>query len=97
MKWIGEIPSHWKVNKIRSLFRERREKVSDKNWPALSVAKNGILPQLETAVKTDNGDNRKKVCKGDFVVNIQRRDIQYHWCGYESSQSNGLGPPRTCI
>ena len=67
--WIGMIPEHWEVKKIRSCFSERREKVSDKDFDPLSVSKMGITPQLETAVKTDNGDNRKKVCKGDFVVN----------------------------
>ena len=67
--WIGMIPEHWEVSKINSLFKERREKVSDKVFSPLSVSKQGITPQLETAVKTDNGDNRKKVCKGDFVVN----------------------------
>lgn len=69
ISWIGEIPEHWEVKKIESLFVERREKVSDKDYPALSVSKQGITPQLDTAVKTDNGDNRKKVCKNDFVVN----------------------------
>ena len=69
ISWIGEIPEHWEVKKIGSLFVERREKVSDKEFPALSVSKQGVTPQLDTAVKTDNGDNRKKVCKNDFVVN----------------------------
>lgn len=69
ISWIGKIPEHWEVKKIGSLFVERREKVSDKDYPALSVSKQGITPQLDTAVKTDNGDNRKKVCKNDFVVN----------------------------
>ncbi len=69
ISWIGLIPEHWEVKKIGSLFIERREKVSDKDYPALSVSKQGVTPQLETAVKTDNGDNRKKVCKDDFVVN----------------------------
>lgn len=69
VSWIGEIPEHWEVKKIGSLFVERREKVSDKDYPPLSVSKQGITPQLDTAVKTDNGDNRKKVCKNDFVVN----------------------------
>ena len=69
ISWIGMIPEHWEAKKIGSLFIERREKVSDKDYPALSVSKQGITPQLETAVKTDNGDNRKKVCKNDFVVN----------------------------
>ena len=52
-----------------SYFKERREKVSDKDFPALSVTKNGIVPQLDTAAKTDDGVNRKKVCQGDFVIN----------------------------
>lgn len=69
IQWIGQVPSHWEVKKIRTYFRERREKVSDKDFAPLSVSKIGVTPQLETAVKTDNGDNRKKVCKGDFVVN----------------------------
>lgn len=60
VKWIGMIPEHWKVNKIRSHFKERRVKVSDKDFQALSVAKIGIVPQLEDACKTDNGDNRKQ-------------------------------------
>ena len=29
----------------------------------------GILPQLETAAKTNDGDNRKLVRKGDFAIN----------------------------
>lgn len=67
--WIGMIPEHWETTKINSVFKERREKVSDKIYPPLSVSKQGITPQLESAVKTDNGDNRKKVNEGDFVVN----------------------------
>lgn len=69
ISWIGEIPKHWEVKKIGTLFVERKEKVSDKEYPALSVSKQGVTPQLENAVKTDNGDNRKKVCTNDFVVN----------------------------
>lgn len=69
MQWLKEIPSHWEERKISSLFRERRVKVSDKDYQPLSISKIGITPQLETAVKTDNGDNRKLVLKGDFVVN----------------------------
>ncbi len=29
----------------------------------------GVVPQLDTAVKTDNGDNRKLIRKGDFAIN----------------------------
>ncbi len=67
--WIGEIPEHWGIVKVSAVFSERREKVSDKEFVPLSVSKTGVTLQLESAVKTDNGDNRKKVCVGDFVVN----------------------------
>ena len=43
--------------------------VSDKDYPPLSVTKDGILPQLDTAVKTLYGDKRKLVLQGDYVVN----------------------------
>lgn len=67
--WIGMIPAHWEVTKIRTLYAERTQKVSDKDFEPLSVSKQGVTLQLEGAVKTDNGDNRKLVRKGDFVVN----------------------------
>lgn len=67
--WLTELPSHWECKKIGSLFSERKTKVSDKDFRPLSVAKIGVVPQLETAVKTDAGDNRKLVRAGDFVIN----------------------------
>lgn len=67
--WLGELPAHWECKKIGSLFSERKEKVSDKDYAPLSVTKMGILPQLEHAAKTSDGDNRKLVCAGDFVIN----------------------------
>lgn len=67
--WLTELPSHWDCKKIGSLFSERKTKVSDKDFQPLSVAKIGVVPQLETAVKTDAGDNRKLVRAGDFVIN----------------------------
>lgn len=68
-KWITAIPVSWDMQKIGALFVQRKEKVSDKDFAPISVTKNGILPQLATAAKTDDGDNRKKVCVGDFVIN----------------------------
>ena len=35
----------------------------------LSVTMNGIVPQLETAAKTNAHDDRKLVRKGDFAIN----------------------------
>lgn len=69
VNWLGEIPEHWEVSKLRKHFIPRIQKVSDKDYEPLSVTKDGILPQLDTACKTDNGENRKLVRKGDYVVN----------------------------
>lgn len=68
-EWLGNIPADWKVSKIGTLYTLRNEKVSDKDYPPLSVTMRGILPQLENAAKTDNGDNRKLVRVGDFAIN----------------------------
>lgn len=67
--WIGEIPEHWECKRLGTWFTERREKVSDKDFEPLSVTKNGIVSQLETAAKSNDGDNRKGVYSGDFVIN----------------------------
>ena len=67
--WLNSIPDHWESHKIRELFVERSEKVSDKDYSPLSVSKAGVVPQIATVAKTNNGDNRKLVRKGDFVIN----------------------------
>ena len=69
ISWIPQIPNHWNLMKVNALFQERKCKVSDKVFSPLSVTKKGILPQLEHAAKTNNGDNRKLVKAGDFVIN----------------------------
>ena len=49
IEWIGEIPEGWEIGQIGQLYSERRTKVSDKDYPPLSVTMKGILPQLSTA------------------------------------------------
>ena len=67
--WIGKIPATWDISKIGTLYTQRNERVSDRDYPPLSVTMKGILPQLATAAKTDDGDNRKLVRVGDFAIN----------------------------
>ena len=69
IEWIGAIPQDWQLSKIGSLYTQRNEKVSDNDYQPLSVTMQGILPQLATAAKTDDGDNRKLVRAGDFAIN----------------------------
>ena len=100
IEWIGQIPREWNVSKIGNLYHVRNEKVSDKDYPPLSVTMNGIVPQLETAAKTNNGDNRKLVCKGDFAINS--RSDRRGSCGvsqYDGSVSliNTILTPKTAM
>ena len=67
--WIGNIPEHWEVKKLGHLYIPRNEKVSDQDYPALSVTMQGVLLQLENVAKTNDGDNRKLVKIGDFAIN----------------------------
>lgn len=69
IEWIGEIPETWDIVRIGSQYTERRTKVSDTEYPPLSVTMKGIMPQLATAAKTDAHDDRKLVCVGDFAIN----------------------------
>ena len=67
--WLGKIPQEWESIRIGSLYDARNEKVSDTDYAALSVTMKGIVPQLDSVAKSNDSDNRKLVCKGDFVIN----------------------------
>ena len=80
--WLKEIPVDWQVSQIGSLYTLRNERVSDKDFPPLSVTMKGVVPQLATAAKTDDGDNRKLVRVGDFAINS--RSDRRGSCGISS-------------
>lgn len=67
--WLGEIPASWDIARIGSFYKLRNTKVSDADYSPLSVTNKGVVPQLETAAKTNAHDDRKLVKKGDFAIN----------------------------
>ena len=87
--WLPEIPEHWEMSKVNSHFKQRNEKVSDKDYPALSVSKQGVTPQLaNVALSNAEGSSRKLVKVGDYAVNS--RSDRKGSCGvskYEGSVS----------
>ncbi len=99
VEWIGKIPDDWDCRPISTLYDSRNEKVSEKDFPALSVTMQGIVPQLETAAKSNDTENRKLVKKGDFAINS--RSDRRGSCGisdYDGSVSlitNVLKPKNT--
>jgi type I restriction enzyme S subunit len=58
VEWIGEIPKTWNISKINQLYVPRNTKVGDFDYQPLSVTMQGILPQLETAAKTNAHDSK---------------------------------------
>lgn len=98
--WIGQIPSNWAIGRIGGLYELRTQKVSDKDYMPLSVTMKGVLPQLDTVAKTNDGDNRKLVRKGDFAINS--RSDRRGSCGisnYDGSVSliNTILKPRNIM
>lgn len=69
VEWIGMIPDGWTLGRIGELYSERNQKVSDVDYPPLSVTMQGVLPQLANVAKTDAHDDRKLVRCGDFAIN----------------------------
>ena len=87
IEWIGEIPVEWTLSKIGSMYNERKQKVSDRDYAPLSVTMKGIVPQLSTAAKTDSHDDRKLVLKGDFAINS--RSDRRGSCGISKYDGSG--------
>lgn len=82
IEWIGEIPEDWELVRISSIVKERSDKVSSIDYEPLSVTKQGVVPQLEGVAKSNNPNDRKKVIKGDFVINSRS----------DRKQSCGIAP-----
>ena len=85
-EWLGEIPDSWRLSRIGSVYELRNTKVSDKEYPPLSVTNKGIVPQLQTAAKTNAHDDRKLVKKGDFAINS--RSDRRGSCGISSYEGS---------
>jgi type I restriction enzyme S subunit len=74
LDWIGEIPSHWELKKIKNLYSERKEKNTDLATSFLSLMKDrGIIPYSEKGnignKTSDNIANYKWVHEDDLVIN----------------------------
>ena len=75
VKWLGEIPGHWEVIRLKALLIERIEKNNNKeNLIILSLLKDkGIIPYDEKGAIGNNSkedlSQYKIARKGDLVIN----------------------------
>lgn len=97
--WIGEIPEHWTIRKIKFLFKERSEK-GYPNEPVLcATQKYGVIPQSmyeNRVVVVNKGlEGLKLVKEGDFVISLRsfQGGIEYaHYQGIISAAYTVLSP-----
>ncbi len=73
VKWLGDVPVHWKVRRIKTLFREKDERSSDGHEELLSLTRShGLIPQTEASNRIASIEDLSnyKVCRpGTLVMN----------------------------
>lgn len=71
--WIGEIPKHWEVRKVKYILKERNERSSDGNEPLLMMSQTyGLVVRADYHSKSEvakSSEGNKIVRKGDLVFN----------------------------
>jgi len=91
--WLGEVPEHWEVRRIKTLFHEKDERSGDAGGLLLSLTRaRGILPQAEASNRIASAEDlsKYKVCRRrDLVMNRMQA-----WSGmFAVSPQDGLVSP----
>ncbi|KEZ93551.1 restriction endonuclease subunit S [Nonlabens ulvanivorans] len=73
VEWIGEIPEHWEVKRVKHLLEERTERSKDGEEPLLMMSQiHGLVVRSEFHSKAEvaqNNEGNKIVKKNDLVFN----------------------------
>lgn len=90
--WIGQIPEHWEVRKMKFLFDERTEKNHPEEPILCATQAHGVIPQSmydnRVVVVNTGFQNLKFVEVGDFVISLRsfQGGIEYaHYQGIISA------------
>jgi type I restriction enzyme, S subunit len=71
--WLGKVPAHWEVRRIKTLFREKDERSGYRRGVLLSLTRpRGIVLQTEASNRIASAEDLSayKVCRpGDLVMN----------------------------
>lgn len=75
IQWLGEIPSHWSLRKMKYVFNERSEKNHPNEQPLCATQSKGVIPQSlyegRVVVVNKGFDGLKFVREGDFVISLR--------------------------
>ena len=73
VKWLSDVPAHWGVRRIKTLFREKDERSGDGHGELLSLTRShGLIPQTEASNRIASIEDLSnyKVCRpGSLVMN----------------------------
>lgn len=96
--WIGLIPEHWDVCRMKKVFSESKEKTQEEGGTLLSLSQYTGVTLKEDAKKTgmfeaESTIGYNVVHKGQFVMNIMLA-----WNGsYAVSEYDGIISPSYCV
>ena len=75
VQWLGEIPSHWKLRKMKYAFKERSDKNHPNEEPLCSTQLRGVIPQSlyegRVVIVNKGYEGLKLVKVGDFVISLR--------------------------
>ncbi|MCO6498707.1 MAG: restriction endonuclease subunit S, partial [Chitinophagaceae bacterium] len=100
VSWLGELPKHWEVKKVKYLFTEQDKRSLTGSEDLLSVSQyTGVTKKSDKVANGDSLTNAKTlegykiVSKGDLVINIMLA-----WNGSLGiSKYDGLVSPAYCV
>ncbi|XOC65211.1 hypothetical protein MY828_05065 [Haemophilus influenzae] len=66
--WLGEVPSHWELKRLKQLFVEKKHKQSlSLNCGAISFGK--VIEKSDDKVTEATKRSYQEVLKGEFLIN----------------------------
>ena len=97
VEWLGDIPAHWEVRRIKTLFRELDERSGDGHGELLSLTRSkGLVPHSEASSRIASVEDLSnyKVCyPGVIVMNRMQA-----WSGmFAVASREGLISPDYCV
>ena len=95
--WLGDVPVHWEVRRIKTIFREVDERAGDVPGELLSLTRaHGLIPQVEASNRIASVEDLSsyKICRPGFMV-MNRMQA---WSGmFAVSTREGLISPDYCM
>lgn len=94
MPWLGEMPAHWSVRRVKYFWKELQSKSLDGSETLLSVSQyTGVTPREEGKTRAESLEGYRTVRRGDLVINIMLA-----WLGALAvSDYDGIVSPAYCV